>query len=97
MAYLEVEVDVEDIDWEYELDHTCMSVIDKILEAHEDLVGELREKLKAPKPDPRLASRKAIEKLSLENKKKLFDELFSDMLPNEIEEIKQILITKYNG
>ena len=97
MAYIEVEVDVDDIDWECEDYCTCMHAIDEILEAHKDIADEMREKLKAPKLHPAYATRKAIEMLSLEKKKELFDEFFSDMLPNEIAAIKEILITKYNG
>ena len=97
MAYIEVEVDVDDIDWEYEGKYRCRRVIEAILDAHEGLADELRAKLKAPKLDPAYATRKAIEMLSLEKKKELFDEFFSDMLPNEIAAIKEILITKYNG
>lgn len=95
MAYLEVEIDVDEIDWECESEDTSERAIDAILDAHKGLADKLREKLKAPKLDPAYATRKAIERLPLEVKKKLFADLFSDMLPNELALVSGILIGKY--
>lgn len=90
-----MEFDVNDIDWSYEDEDTCMNVIDEIIDAHKGLVGELREKLKAPKLDPAYATRKTIERLPLEKKIKLFADLFSDMLPYENSVILGYLKEKY--
>ena len=95
MAYVEMEFDVDDIDWSYESVHSCARTIDCILDSHETLKDVFAQKLKVERPDTRMLSRKAIAQSSVEDKRKFFDEIFSDLLPNELEMIKE-LITKYD-
>lgn len=97
MAYVQAEIEVDDIDWESESVDTCLRVVNSILDEHKEVENELRRKLRIEQMSAKYSTRRAIEMLSLEEKVELFNEFFSDMLPNEIEAIKQILITKYNG
>lgn len=91
MAYVEVDIDVNDIEWVYESSDDCENAIDEILLMHQEVKQRVIEKLKIPQVSERYATRKAIELLPTENKVQLFKELFSDLLPNEKEIIKELL------
>ena len=91
MAYVEVDIDVNDIEWAYESTDDCENAIDEILLMRKEVKKRVIEKLKIPQVSERYATRKAIEILPLEKKVQLYKELFSDLLPNEKEIIKELL------
>ena len=90
-----MEFDVDDIDWSYESEYTCIRTIECILDSHDGIKEEVAQKLKIERPDTRMLSRKAFAQSSIEYKRKLFGELFSDLLPNELAMVKE-LITKHS-